>query len=80
MGCTAFCTASAPDSAPPFCLCKVIVRYLQVMLLGYRRTVADPRAYHVQGIALGEFCLSGAPAVLEHLRPRLQASRLDDSV
>jgi hypothetical protein len=50
------------------------------MLVRDRGGIAKPGADDVNGVGLGQFRLPGGSAVLKQLRPRRQASPVDDPV
>ncbi len=62
------------DAGSPF---EMLAGDLQVMLLGNRLRIADPLADGLQRELFGQFGLARRSQVLEHFRPRLQASPAD---
>ncbi|MBS3820960.1 MAG: hypothetical protein GVY16_01540 [Planctomycetes bacterium] len=57
---------------------EVIFGDLKIVLSRHLGTVANPFADDLHRVFLGEFCLASASAVLQELRPGLQACPLDD--
>jgi hypothetical protein len=56
----------------------VRISYLEIVLVGDRRAVADPLANHVQRKPGGQFGLPTRPHVVEQAGPRLQTGSFDD--